>query len=120
MALTSSSEKPLAIRPITVEGSCPDLNASIAVTMSAGLRPLSRGTVVSAARVAAWQPEQERAPGAACAETATVVSTLGLAGARLAMEDHLAKASAALDRAGCGALLGRYVGELFARRKAAA
>jgi geranylgeranyl diphosphate synthase type II len=54
------------------------------------------------------------------AAMATVVSTLGLSGARQAMEDHLAKASAALVRAGCGDLLGRYVGELFARRKAAA
>src|SRR6476646_4574251 len=76
MALTSSSEKPLAIRPITVEGSCPDLNASIAVTMSAGLRPLSRGTVVSAARVAAWQPEQERAPGGASAGPAAAAQSI--------------------------------------------
>jgi geranylgeranyl diphosphate synthase type II len=54
------------------------------------------------------------------AAMATVVSTLGLAGARRAMDDHLAQASTALDRAGCGTLLGRYVGDLFARRKAAA
>ncbi|TCS12718.1 polyprenyl synthetase family protein [Caulobacter sp. BK020] len=51
---------------------------------------------------------------------ATVVSTLGPAGARQAMEAHLAKASDALAQAGCSGLLGRYVGELFARRKAAA
>jgi geranylgeranyl diphosphate synthase type II len=54
------------------------------------------------------------------AEMATVVSTLGPARARQAMEEHLAQASEALARAGCGALLGRYVGDLFARRKAAA
>lgn len=54
------------------------------------------------------------------AAMATVVSTLGLAGARRAMEAHLAEASDALAQAGCGGLLGRYVGELFARRKAAA
>ena len=54
------------------------------------------------------------------AAMATVVSTLGAAGARQAMEEHLAKASEALARAGCGDLLGRYVGDLFARRKAAA
>lgn len=54
------------------------------------------------------------------AAMATVVSTLGLAGARQAMEAHLAEASDALAQAGCGGLLGRYVGELFARRKAAA
>ncbi|MEJ2817164.1 polyprenyl synthetase family protein [Caulobacter sp. CCG-8] len=51
---------------------------------------------------------------------ATVVSTLGPIGAREVMEDHLAKASGALARVGCGDLLGRYVGDLFARRKAAA
>ncbi|KQY34667.1 polyprenyl synthetase [Caulobacter sp. Root487D2Y] len=54
------------------------------------------------------------------AAMATVVSTLGPAGARQVMEEHLAKASGALARAGCGDLLGRYVGDLFARRKAAA
>lgn len=54
------------------------------------------------------------------AAMATVVSTLGAAGARQAMEEHLAKASDALAGTGRGALLGRYVGDLFARRKAAA
>src|SRR3954451_18821544 len=76
MALTSSSEQPLAIRPITGEGSCPDLNASIAVTMSAGVRPLSRGTAVSAALVAGWQPEQERAPGGASAGPAAAAQSI--------------------------------------------
>jgi geranylgeranyl diphosphate synthase type II len=50
----------------------------------------------------------------------TVVSALGLAGARQAMEGHLASASAALGGVGAGDLLGRYVGGLFAGRKAAA
>jgi geranylgeranyl diphosphate synthase type II len=54
------------------------------------------------------------------AAMATVVSTLGPAAARRVMEEHLAKASAALDLAGCGGLIGRYVSDLFARRKAAA
>ena len=54
------------------------------------------------------------------AAMATVVSTLGPAGARRVMEEHLAKASRALAQAGCGGMLDRYVGELFARRKAAA
>ena len=54
------------------------------------------------------------------AAMATVVSTLGPAGAREVMEDHLAKASGALAGVGRGQLLGRYVGDLFARRKAAA
>jgi geranylgeranyl diphosphate synthase, type II len=51
---------------------------------------------------------------------ATVVSTLGPAAARQAMETHLARASDALAGVGCGDQLGRYVGDLFARRKAAA
>src|SRR5215475_832461 len=67
MALTSSSEKPLAKRCITVDGCCPDLNACMAATMSAGLRPISRGTVVSTGRAVAWQPEQASAPGGASA-----------------------------------------------------
>jgi geranylgeranyl diphosphate synthase type II len=50
----------------------------------------------------------------------TVVSTLGLAGARQAMEGHLASASNALAGVGRGDLLGAYVGGLFAGRKAAA
>ncbi len=54
------------------------------------------------------------------AAMATVVSTLGSTGARQVMEEHLAKASGALAEVGCGDLLGRYVGDLFARRKAAA
>ncbi len=54
------------------------------------------------------------------AAMATVVSTLGPSGARQAMEDHLAAATAALASVGRGDLLGRYVGDLFARRKAAA
>ncbi|CAN5603057.1 polyprenyl synthetase family protein [soil metagenome] len=50
----------------------------------------------------------------------TVVSTLGVAGARRAVDAHLSKASAALASAGCGSLLGAYVDGLFAGRKAAA
>src|SRR5262249_15029449 len=67
MGLTSSSEKPLAMRSITVDGTWPDLNACMAATMSAGLRPVSRGTVVCAVRAAGWQPEQDSAPGGASA-----------------------------------------------------
>src|SRR6266516_1961018 len=70
MALTSSSENPLAMRSITVDGRCPDLNACMAATMSAGLRPVSGGTVASAVRAGAWQPEQESAPGGASAKPA--------------------------------------------------
>jgi len=47
MALISSSENPLAMRPITVPGSCPDLKPCIAVTIVAGSRPMSRDIEVS-------------------------------------------------------------------------
>src|SRR6266852_6600049 len=67
MALISASEKPLAMRSITVDGRWPDLNASIAATMSPGLRSMSRGTVVSTDWAAGWQPEQDMAPGGASA-----------------------------------------------------
>ena len=50
----------------------------------------------------------------------TVVSALGLTGARQAMDDHLVRASDAMAAVGAGDLLGRYVGGLFAGRKAAA
>ncbi|MBO9710255.1 MAG: polyprenyl synthetase family protein [Caulobacter sp.] len=50
----------------------------------------------------------------------TIVSALGVAGARRAMDEHLGKAETALARVGAGALLGRYVGGFFAGRKAAA
>ncbi len=50
----------------------------------------------------------------------TVVSAVGLAGARAAMEDHLGCAANALAQVGRGDLLGAYVGGLFAGRKAAA
>src|SRR6266496_2991379 len=78
MALISSSENPLAMRSMTVEGSCPDLNACMAVTMSAGLRPTSRGTVVSTNLAAGWQPEQAAAPaGASAGPAAQIVPAQG-------------------------------------------
>src|SRR5437588_6602077 len=70
MALTSSSENPLAMRSITVDGSCPDLNACIAAVISAGLRPMSRGTAEFTVRAAGWQPEHDKAPGGASAALA--------------------------------------------------
>src|SRR5262249_50817347 len=76
MALTSSSEKPLAKRCITVDGVCPDLNACMAATMSAGLRPMSRGTLVSTDRAVACQPEQDSAPGGASAGPAARASAV--------------------------------------------
>ena len=61
MARTSSSEKPFAMRFITVEGSVPSRNPVIAVVISPASRPFSRGMRLAAP--AEWQPEQEAAPG---------------------------------------------------------
>jgi hypothetical protein len=48
---------------MTVEGLCPVLKPCICAAISDALRPASRGTAVSTAELAAWQPEQEDAPG---------------------------------------------------------
>ena len=75
MARISSSEKPLAIRPITVEGRSPERKACIAAMISSGLRPTIRGTGVATAALAGWQPEQEAAPGGGPAAIATPLIT---------------------------------------------
>src|SRR5262249_62259396 len=62
MARISASEKPLAMRSITVPGFCPERNASMAATISAGSRPTSRGTRASPLALVGWQPEHEGAP----------------------------------------------------------
>jgi geranylgeranyl diphosphate synthase type II len=54
------------------------------------------------------------------ADMTTVVSLLGVEGARAAMEEHLAIGQAALDAVGGCDLVAGYVGRLFAGRKAAA
>src|SRR5262245_1176535 len=53
------------MRSITVPGRLPERNSSIAATVSAALRPMSRGTGVVTAVLVAWQPEQADAPGGA-------------------------------------------------------
>ena len=75
MAWISSSENPLAIRPITVEGRSPLRKACIAAMISGGWRPRIRGTRVSTSTLDAWQPEQEDAPGGGSAATAAPVVT---------------------------------------------
>src|SRR5438132_12331019 len=70
MAALSGSEKPLAMRSITVVGRCPARKACIAVTISTAGRPARRGTGVCTAALAAWHPEQELAPGGASAAAA--------------------------------------------------
>src|SRR6266481_1129805 len=70
MARISTSEKPLAIRPMTVEGRSSERKASIAATISSGSRPRIRGTGVFTVALAGWQPEQELAPGGASAAAA--------------------------------------------------
>ena len=62
MASISMSEKPLAIRSITVALRWPDRNARICATMSSALRPTSGGTLVSTTELGGWQPEQAAAP----------------------------------------------------------
>src|SRR5690606_35832344 len=59
MAAISESEKPLAIRFMTVAGCRSDLKAVIVSTISAALRPLSDLSGVSMPAFTAWQPEQE-------------------------------------------------------------
>ena len=53
IAATSSSEKPLAIRSMTVAGRCPVRNCCIGSTMSVGSRPERRGTGVCTDALAA-------------------------------------------------------------------
>src|SRR4051812_39956482 len=67
MARISSSENPLAIRSMMVPGRWPDLKSAIWLTISAAGRPASGGTGVPAFGLAAWQPEQDAAPGGASA-----------------------------------------------------
>src|SRR5262249_60472788 len=68
IAWVSESEKPLAMRSITVDGRWPERKACIASTVSAALRPCSGGTDVSTPLRAGWQPEQELAPGGGTAD----------------------------------------------------
>src|SRR5712671_4062067 len=70
MARTSSSENPLAMRPIIVEGSSPVRKACIAAMISPDLRPKKGGTGVSTLTLVAWQPEHEDAPGGGSAPAA--------------------------------------------------
>src|SRR5262249_19418783 len=74
IALISSSEKPLAMRSITVAGRLPVRNSVIAVTICAASRPLRRGTGVATPAVAGWQPLQDDAPGGASAAEALAIS----------------------------------------------
>src|SRR5215216_6222339 len=63
IARNSSSEKPLAMRFITVAGAEPSRNPAIAVMISPASRPYSRDTGEAAAAPEVWQPEQDAAPG---------------------------------------------------------
>src|SRR6185436_1810336 len=80
IARDSSSEKPLAMRFITVAGSEPSRKPVIAVVISPASRPYSRDTDEAEAAPAAWQPEQDAAPGGGreaamtCAIDTTIVA----------------------------------------------
>src|SRR5258705_13778258 len=63
IARNSSSEKPLAMRFMTVAGSEPARNPAIAVMISPASRPYSRETDPAAAAPVVWQPEHDAAPG---------------------------------------------------------
>src|SRR6185436_5980821 len=65
IARSSSSENPLAMRPITVAGSEPSRNPVIAVMISLASRPYSRATDEAGAVPVAWHPEHDVAPGGA-------------------------------------------------------
>ena len=68
------------VRALAVEGRWPERNAAIALTSWAASRPTSRGTAVSALRVAGWHPEQAAAPGGgASAPKATLLANSGSA-----------------------------------------
>ena len=67
MASVCWSSKPLAMRPITLDGHAPLRYSRMKVTMSAALRPTIRGITESATFFGAWQPVQELAPGGASA-----------------------------------------------------
>jgi hypothetical protein len=62
---------------MTVEGRSPERKASIAAMISSGLRSRIRGTGVFTAALAAWQPEQEAAPGGGPAAIAPAEKTKG-------------------------------------------
>jgi hypothetical protein len=98
MASISMSEKPLAIRSITVALRWPDRNARICATMSSALRPTSGGTLVSTTDLGGWQPEQAAAPAGGSEESAAAVvmdTMTNAAGtkARSKFMDHIYKGS---------------------------
>ena len=71
MARTSSSENPLAMRPMTVDGRSPLRKPCISGIISAGWRPEIGGTCASISAFTAWQPEQEDTPAGGSAAAAT-------------------------------------------------
>jgi hypothetical protein len=62
---------------MTVEGRSPERKASIAATISSGLRSRIRGTGVFTVALVGWQPKQEVAPGGGPAASAPAEKTKG-------------------------------------------
>jgi hypothetical protein len=95
MARISSSEKPLAIRSITVACRSPARNACIAATMSSAYCPRTGGTVAFGPR-GPWQPEQAVAPGGAtaCALAEDTAAMTTAASARRRTADQALRRSA--------------------------
>src|SRR5437660_1888005 len=97
MASTSASEKPLAMRSMTVEGRAPERNACIAATISTGLRPARDGmAAIANLRSTGWQPEQALAPDGGSVEAAIPdpISTSISAAAKIARVAFMAAAPA--------------------------
>src|SRR5829696_1275929 len=76
MAWVSASEKPFAMRSITVAARWPERNSCIACMMSFASRPRI-GTTGNPSCAGAWQPEQADAPGGAsvCAAAGAASAT---------------------------------------------
>ena len=80
MARVSSSEKPLAMRSMTVADRSPVRNARMAATISSGARPASGRIAVAPVPARGWQPEQAAAPaGAAGCAMADVTASSRMA-----------------------------------------
>src|SRR5205807_378483 len=67
MASIWESSKPLAMRPITLEGQAPLRYWRMVLAISAAGRPVICGITESATGLVAWQPLHELAPGGASA-----------------------------------------------------
>ena len=99
MAAISGSEKPRAMRSITVASRSPARKASIAVAIWSAVKPRSDGIAVVTA--AAWQPEQPEAPGGGPAAAAGPVATAADAATQQREHTRRPRSDQAVDRSWC-------------------